>query len=298
MRRAALLLAASLALSGAARAACPEPTTANALMKALNAAQLAYASLDTDGFERASGDADAALGCLGEAISPPVAAQVHRNEAIKAYIADDPARVRSAFRAALTLQPGWRMPEDVLPPGSPLAALYGEAQVLGPGPEETINLPTGLVLVVDGAITQRVPSERPTILQIAAPDGRISGTWYLRVGAPLPDALRNAPPPLPVPPGPGPTVPGGPVDDGQEIASDEDHSWVPLALGAGASGLLAGSSYLLSVRSHASYVSPGEVPYDELASLKRANHAEVLVAGGLGLATLGLGLGAVIVGVW
>lgn len=292
MTRAALLLVALLALSGPARAGCEQATTSNDLVRALNAAQSSYASLDTDGFQRASAQADAALTCLGEAISPPVAAQFHRNDAIKAYIADDLARVRSAFRAALTLQPGWRMPEDVVPPGSPLAALYTEAQGLGPGPDEPVLVPKGLVLMVDGASAQRVPSERPTILQIAAPDGRISETIYLRVGEVLPPELRGLAPPPPPPP--------ILTDGGEEHPPPppKKRAWLPLAVSAGASGLLAGGCYALSASSYSRYTTPGVVDYEDLPGLKRLNHAEVLGSAGLGLAALGLGLGAVIVVAW
>ena len=295
MSPAALLVLALLAWSGPARAACQGPSSASDLMRALNEAQSAYASLDTDGFDRASAAVDEALPCLGEPISPPLAAAVHRNEAIKAYIADDPARVRSAFRAALALQPGWRMPEDVLPPGSPLAQLYDEARGLGPGPDEAINLPSGLQLLVDGASAQRVPSERPTVMQIVAPDGQISGTWYLRVGDPFPSELRLLPAPAPVAPPLGPTVAQLPETPPAEAP---DRRWLPLAISAGASGLLAGGSYLLSAHAHADYVAPDAVAYEDLAGLERANHVEVIAAGGLGVAALGLGLGALIVGAW
>ena len=59
---------------------------------------------------------------------------MHRHEALLAFVHDDPARARAAFRSALVNQPSYRLPEDIAPAGNPLAALYDEARALGPGP--------------------------------------------------------------------------------------------------------------------------------------------------------------------
>lgn len=277
--------------AGAAHAACPQITRATDLQRALNEAQAAYAALDIRAFEQARASAADTLSCLGEAISPPLAAAAHRAEAISAFVGDDTQRARSAFRSSLVLQPAYRMPEDVLPPGSPLHSLYEEARALGPGLDEPAGLVAGITLLVDGADASSVPSERPTILQIVAPDGQIQGTWYLRVGDPFPEELRGAPTPPPAARTPTTTVQA-------QTAGPRDRRWVPLAVGAGVSGLLAGGAYALSARSHDQYVTPGAVDYVALEGVRDANHAQVLAAGGLSVVALGLGVGAVIVGVW
>ncbi len=289
-----LLLIAGLS---AQAATCAHPTRATDLQRALNEAMAAYAALDIAAFDRARADATTTLECLGEPVSPPLAAAAHRAEAIAAFVQDDLQGTRSAFRSALVLQPAYRMPEDVLPPGSPLQALYEEARQLGPGPDEPASLAVGLTLLVDGADQGGVPAERPAIVQVVAPDGQVQSTWYLRVGDPFPEELR-APPGAVAVTSPVVSPVMSPVVSSTSGEPDRGGRWMPLAIGAGVSGLLAGGAWALSAASHDRFVTPGEVAYEELEALQRANHAQVLAAGGLGVTALGLGIGAVIVGVW
>lgn len=292
-RHAALILL-TLGLPVRAAAACAARTHISDLQRPINEAQAAFASMDSGGFDRASLAGATALGCLAEPISTTMAAAWHRHEGLSAYLTDDLARARSAFRAARTLQPAWSLPEDIAPPGNPLALLYDEASALGPGPEEPVWVQPGLTLLVDGAISTSLPAERPAIVQVLAADGQVLHTDYVRVGAPLPADL-NA--------GPLPPLVGGtykappPAPEAQRLRrKDTDVRDTPTGLVVGAAGSLAlsGVALGLSAVSHSRYLDP-TTPEDRLDGLVTRNHAQVLAAGGL--AAVGLGLGITVV-VW
>lgn len=271
---------------GVASAACPSRVTD--LQRPLNEAQAAFASMDDATMERASTSADEALACLSEPISAASAASVHRHHALVAFLHEDPARARAAFRSALVLQPSYRLPEDVAPPGNPLALLYDEARGLGPGPEEPVWPEAGTTLLVDGATSTALPSDRPVVVQILSGDGAVLSTTYLQVGANLPAGLSVTPP----------SASGAPpkVNAGLTQVSPPPARH-PIGLAAAGGGALLGSAALLvmSAATQATFKDES-TPEDELDRLVTLNHAAV--QGSVGLGLVGLGLGAVAVVRW
>lgn len=278
-------LGASL-VSGGARAECPAPTRSGDLIRPLNEGQAAFSAMDGDTFARATEAASAALRCLGEPVSASVAASWHRHQGLLAFLADDAAGARAAFRAALSLQPGWRLPEDVAPPGNPLFVLYEEARGLGPGASEPAYAEGGLDLLVDGALSSDLPLERPAIVQVLSPDGQVLQTSYVRPGEPLPTLARRGPPPASAPRvvTSAPTLP------------DPDKRRPPVALlaGSGAALLASGIVYTWSGFTRIRYITPGAAEDDELDGLVTQNHALFWTAGGLALTSVGLGVGAAV----
>lgn len=273
---------------GVAEAACPSRVAD--LQRPINEAQAAFASMDDGAMSRASAAAESALGCLGEPISAASAASVHRHEALVAFLHNDPARARAAFRSALVLQPSYRLPEDVAPPGNPLATLYDEARALGPGPEEPVFTEPGLTLLVDGATSTALPSDRPVIVQVLSGDGAVLSTTYLQVGADLPAGLRV----LPADPG---FLPPPPPKNNELPPAPQAPARRPVALLAAGGGALvaSGAMLTLSAVTQARYLDL-DTPTASLDGLVQRNHAAVLAAGGLG--AVGLGLGAVALVRW
>lgn len=276
-----------LALAGSAPALAVCPSRSADLQRPINEAQAAFASMDGGGFSRASGVADEALACLSEPISPASAASVHRHEALVAFVRDDPARARAAFRSALALQPSYRLPEDIAPAGNPLARLYEEARALGPGPDEAIWPSPGTTMLVDGATAASLPSDRPVIVQILSGDGAVLSTSYLRVGGALPEGLMTSPPdprlavvPIPVPPGSGVSDTPPPPKPAK-----------PLLIGAAGAAAGAAGLYALSAVTQQRYKQEGAVPDASLDRLVSLNHGAVLSAAGV--CAVGVGLGVV-----
>lgn len=282
------MLALLLALAGlpSALAACPSRSAD--LVRPINEAQAAFASMDGEAMNRASSAAETALACLSEPISPATAAAVHRHEALIAFLHDDPARARAAFRSALALQPSYRLPEDIAPPGNPLAALYDEARALGPGPEEPAWPEAGTTLLVDGATATAVPSDRPVILQILSGDGAVLSTSYLRVGANFPPGLASSPPV----PGVA-TVTQRPISEAPPPPPPQPRAG-PVLVGAAGSLVGAGALFAVSAITERRYKEEGAVPDGDLDGLVQLNHGVTLAAGGLGAVGLGLGVVGVV----
>lgn len=278
-------------LPATARAGCEQPTRSGDLIRALGEAQAAFATMDGGAFQAASDRAATALSCLGEPVTASVAAAWHRQTAFSAWLRDDVVATRASFRAALTLQPDWRLPEDVAPPNNPLAKLYAEAATLGPGPAQPAWVDAGEGLLVDGSLASALPLERPAIVQVVSAEGVILlSTALLPEQAPPPEIHLGTPPPelestSTLSAGPASTPAVDPLQRGPGRA---------LAAAAGGTLLLSGGMYLWSGISHARYVAPDLVPDDDLRALVRANHVQVWTAAGLAAVSLGLGVGAVV----
>ncbi len=277
-RALALTVGLCLGLSGVARAACEQPARMGDLLRPLSDAQSAFATMNGPAFAEADRQAREALGCLSEPITAAGAAAWHRHAGLGAWLVDDVDTARQDFRSALQIQPRWTLPEDVAPPNNPLSRLYEEAGTLGPGHADPVWV-EGAQVLVDGAVVELLPRERPVVLQILSEDGRVLETVWLRPGEEPPPQVRQ---------GERPAVPI------ERLAAKESFAGPRLAVGAGVAGLAAGGLYTWSAVSHARYVTPGLAPDSELDDLVRANHLAVYGAGGLTALALGLGVGAVV----
>src|SRR5690348_17334170 len=96
-----LLGAASLA-----SAACPSPAPTSVLLSThLTAAQQAWASLDVTRFRDLMGQVDEDLPCVSDEISRHLAAELHRYEALLAFLDRDTDKSTHAFAAARSIEP-------------------------------------------------------------------------------------------------------------------------------------------------------------------------------------------------
>ena len=273
----------------AAVGACP--SRSGDLQRPLGEAQVAFSAMDGAGFDQANQEVQTALACLSEPISPGLAAAIHRQEGLQAWLADDVTRARSAFRSALILQPAYTFPEAVAPPGNPLLTLYEEARGQGGGLDEPAYPEGGQTLLVDGTIATTIPSERPVVVQMLTPAGQVSSTRYLRPGEPMPPGLAlqptrltlpNTPPDPTLPPRPPPSRPPPPRAGPSR----------PLLLGGVASIGVAAGSYAWSAVSARRYSTPGLATEDELAGLLLQNHLAFGLAVGAGTAGVALSISA------
>ncbi len=136
------------------------PVSAAKVQELDAAVETAFSALNEDALETATADLDQALGCLAQPIPAALAAETHRAFAFSEYVQGDRAGAREAFAAARSIEPGYEIPETLLPPKHPLRALYAEA--LKPG-ATGIELPGAWL--VDGLRANALPSDRPAILQ-------------------------------------------------------------------------------------------------------------------------------------
>ncbi|MCB9674911.1 MAG: hypothetical protein H6737_07325 [Alphaproteobacteria bacterium] len=170
---------------GVARAAdCEVQTTRDDLEGALQRASAAYEGLDLKAFEVGLDDARRAVPCLGWAVSPSVAAQLHRMEALAAFVASDGEQAKRAFGSARRIEPDFVFPDAWAPEGNPARNLYDEAS-----PDSAVEAapvpPSGAVRF-DGRPTRDRPTEQPTVYQWLGAAGEVRTSRYLWPSDPLP----------------------------------------------------------------------------------------------------------------
>lgn len=185
----------ALALAGSvqpARAAKGCAATSRELLTAEEAALSAYGALDLDGFVAATDHIQEMLGCMVEPVTRDLAAAAHRMIGLEAFTSGDKEKAKMAFAAARSLEPEWRFPESLFPPGHPVRTIY-EAMPLDQATWTPLP-PTAAVVRIDGRVADARPGAWPALVQAFGVDGAVLGSWYLWPQDPLP-AL---PAPLPL----------------------------------------------------------------------------------------------------
>ncbi len=269
-----------LLLATLAHAACPaSPGTIEA---ALDGAQVAFRMMDRAGFQGATDTVREGLECLGERMSPTLAARVHRVNGLREFFAGNDAGARLAFGAARAIDPAYEFPESIVPAGQPVRALYAEAINV---PSVTVAAPRPVEGQVefDGTPSPNRPSERPTLAVLVRSDRSVAASAYLWPGDPLfPYAAAST----------------ASVATAPTSGARKGPNW-PLAIAAGASGLLAGGALLAANLSDADFnaMAVGSSEAELRAAQAQTNGLQVAAAG-LGVVGLGLGVGAVVAGSW
>jgi len=263
-------------IAAALAGTCERPSTSAMLAQTLSKAESAFVEMDLTRFEETHFTASKQLECLEELVNPADAAAFHRLEALAAFVAEDDRATRSSFRASLSIQPEFTLPERIAPPGNPLDALYGEAAAMGPSPTLPLTPPPDLLLYVDGTRSNVHATEQPFILQGVALSGEVGHTAYVPEGNPVPAWAMAAVPEEPPPPLPTPA----PVARRQAKSALFIASGTTLALSAVLYGYAWGSRGL--------YDDPS-TPLEDLEALRaRTNTATVtsLVVGSAGAGLL------------
>lgn len=267
-----------LALASA-HAACP--STPSAVEAQLDSAQVAFKLMDRTAFTAATDEARANLECLSEPVSPALAARVHRVAGLREFFAGNDAAALLAFGAARAIDGAYEFPESIVPAAHPVRALYAAATSVSTATVGTA-LPADGALQFDGTPSAFRPSERPTLALHVRADHSVAASAYLWPGDPLfPYAVAttsmNSVATKTVKPGRGPNL--------------------PMAIAAGVSGLAAGGAFLLARQSHEAFWDEA-TPESELEGLMIQTDTFQTTAVVLGVAGLGLGVGAVVTGDW
>lgn len=179
--------ALGLLLGAWAAAAAPDgsqaPTTSSGLVAALNAAELAYGSTDVDTFRGQVGVAEADVTCLGEAITPALAARAHRVIGLGAFVDQDSDQARQAFAAARSLDPDYRFPSPVVPDDPRYAGWTAyDAIPLSVKATEPLPAPRKGKVLLDGREETNQPTPWPALFQHENAKGEIVANRYLWPG--------------------------------------------------------------------------------------------------------------------
>lgn len=192
-----VLVFAGLPLAARAAApsvACDQRVPAEQAMvyadRALGAFSRPTPTMSTD-FLLAREDLWRALPCLADPLSPSQAAAVHLIEGLHAWLREAPDQTYRSFWAAYASNPPFRLPSTLSVPGSELADVEVRAMGSGPPARRAIEGAEGRGLVVDGKLSNLLPTELPAVVQGLSQDevtGAQATVWtvYHLPGDPLP----------------------------------------------------------------------------------------------------------------
>lgn len=180
-----LLGTLTLAFSGEP---CESPTTIEDTRGAVARSHARFAAGDLPGFQLAVADVRARSACLGEAMSPQDAADLHLVAALGAF-ADRDVDAAAAHGCVLrALGSGEGIPESIVPAGHPLRWTLAQAEC-PTGELVPVAVPGDGVLRVDGAPAAGVPGDpswRPYHLQVVR-GGAALFSQSVPLGGPLPE---------------------------------------------------------------------------------------------------------------
>lgn len=277
------LLLVTVATTTNAHAACPMPATAVDVIESAEASAEAYRNADLLEFVKTTTRLEAQVPCLAEPLPRNVAANVHRMMGLRAFVDQKREKSEQAFGAARSIEPAYRFPETMVPPGHPIMDAY---ETLSTDEVATREVPAaaGGYFQFDGRPSQDRPLSFPTIVQLFNADGGVEISAYLWPADGMFD-YEEGDPALPAGFDPGliDTRPKGPN--------------LPLLASAGGAALLSGISFGVASAGASKFASP-DTPYEDGAKLRARTNTFTVVSGGAGAAALGLGVGAVLAGRW
>lgn len=255
---------------------CAEPASSTDLTSSIADAQATIAKLDIEAFKAATDRLDALLPCLDDPVTRNVAAEVHRFKGIRAFADRDLDTATVMFRAGRALEPGYVMPDDLIPPGNPIRQAYEDVDYGEPDYDLLPTPASGGYVQLDGRTTNQRPRTWATLYQRFDGKGALVETAYL-----VPDA----------------PVPQYPVQVGEvtvEIPYDdpvfEDTKPVALLGAAVAAGLTTGILYGMAGLEHAKFDNPS-TPTELLEPAADRANALTIASAITGTATVGLGVG-------
>jgi len=271
-------------LGGVAQAAdCSQSASLDDFVAASAKAEEAFASMDIVTLSAVKGYAMDLLPCLDAKVTTREAATFHRMVALAAFTAGDEDLVLAEYHAARRLEPGYAIPEDVVPPGHRLRELYDQSVDADEGELHAMMPPTGGHLVVDGIRGAPRPDGISVIVQVFDAEGTLAETVLLEGGEPTPSWAPELPAPLPPPPVEPEPEPSASGSRGRTV------TWIATGVAAAA----AGGLYFAASEAHTEYYESGLVG-DEREAIRKKNNTLFFSSVGAGVLAAGLGVTATV----
>ncbi len=284
-------------------AECPRPFTSAELLAAADAAERRFEEQDPEGFDAASREVQARLGCVADPLSALDVVRVQRVMALGAFFAQNDARMRAAVAAMVQVDITARFPENVIPSGHKLDKLVDELAGL-PHSEGTPlrSFPDGWI-EVNGAYAPTVAADVSATLQRLDNQGKVVETRYWTPGddlgdwvsatgqttdvPPPPQARKRPPVKLPGKATPGATTPGK-LTTGAQIAKENATARHTALIASSGTALVAtGVVYALAADAKSRALDPQVPEVEAMAWRDQANGltwgwiAGSVVSGGL-----------------
>ncbi len=145
---------------------------------ALSDAEAAYVARNKDSVHTNVALAVDRLRCVTDEVNTVTAARIHRAVGLDGFLSRDDVREKTAFEAALLLDPGYTFPITMAPEGSAIRADYDAAKAFQAPPGTALNIPANLKVHIDGAPAVDRPAGRPAVIQAFDPAGVALTGWY------------------------------------------------------------------------------------------------------------------------
>ena len=178
-------------LAEAEPATCEHIFTVDDVEAILEFASDTWAALDAEGFLASTSRLKEAVPCLEAPLSGRQAAEILRWEALGAFMERDPDAASRWFASARIVDPYFRFPAQVVPPGNPLSQVYDESASLS-GAFSELRPPAEGALQLNGRLSLQRPDDWPVIVQITDAESKLTYTGLLMPGDPMPDYAAAA----------------------------------------------------------------------------------------------------------
>lgn len=212
---------------------------------------IAFATMDEDGVADAVALVDGKVSCQAAPLPVETAAQVHRIHGLAAFLEGDAVGAKSAFAAALALDPQTLLPAKIAPEGGKLARLYGES-TLPAGATADMGLSADYRGYVNGSEASKRPTDRPAVVQLSMYDTVKYSAW-LKPTSPIPTQFQVATAPVATAePAPEPK-PERVTKPEKEAAPATHRKNTGVWVATGLSAALAGGLFATSVVTHGSF---------------------------------------------
>jgi len=278
------VISALLLLTGTVLS-CEEPVPAAEIQRVLQVGRTAWVVMDRASFEAATLERRSLLPCLQEPISTGLAIEIHTQEALAWSLERRADLSQAAFLAILSSDPEWSLPLDLAPSNH---RLHREFEIASELAAEGSTAPSNAVedsqLLVDGATSQGVPSDRPFVAQLLDEQGQVVRSHYFTPGGESDKASWWL----------VPASGEGAGGLGPELPSRVRSPGVPLLVSAAGTGLLAGGLYAVAA-TWSGQLERGEVPCGEQEQVGAQVNQLVVASAALGAAGLGTGIAGIVV---
>ncbi len=288
----------SSAVASAEDSSCPELTLGNDLQAAASQAELAFEATKVDEFLGATDDLVRLVPCMLEPVEPAMAAHVHRMMGLRSFVQRNQDQARQAFAASRVLEPEFTWPEELIPWGHPLLAIYAALDTEAAA-FETPPAPEAGWVYMDGRPSEPRPLEWPTIMQVSDGEGAIQLSSYLWPSQPLPDYGTTSTVSVVAPAAAGDSTSASDIPiTGAATATtvrNGPRGWAIAT--AGGAAVASGVLYALAARSGQDYQDPA-TPYADLEATRRRTNGLVLASAGAAGVAVGTGVAAFITIQW
>jgi hypothetical protein len=256
-------------LATALAAPCPaDAADADALLRAVERADLAVEALDPAALEEATAALDAVLACREQPVTVDLSAHVHRIHGITAFVTGDEDDANLWFAASRALEPTAALGHAI---GGPLQSAWTRAVSETPPVRTDLPKPRRGTLVIDGQLITSRPSLLPYVFQHVDGGDVLTTTLHRAGGAP-------------------PVYPGGPRPEPVDAPTRRGK---PLTIAATAVGALAAGSLGGAAWTRSRFNDPA-LSNDEVEGLVPTNRALGIAGYALGGTAIGLGTVALV----